>query len=52
MTTPTVRTDYKARVIAFLNRYDAETEAREWRAAGAKARIIVRARVSNVVVSF
>jgi hypothetical protein len=52
VTTPTIHTDYKARVIAFLSRDDADTEAREWRAAGAKARIIVRAGVSNVLVTF
>lgn len=51
MIAPTVKVDFRTRVIAFANRSEAEQEAAGWRADGARARIIVRNGVANVLVA-
>lgn len=48
---PTVKTDFKSRVIAFDDKAEAEAEAAGQRSDGRKARVIVRNAVFNVVVS-
>jgi hypothetical protein len=50
MTTPTVKTDFRSRVIAFDNATDAKDEMTAWKADGYNARIIQRNGVFNVVV--
>jgi hypothetical protein len=48
---PTVRTDFRSRVIPFRDRPIADQEAAVWRSRGYRARIIERKGVYNVVVS-
>lgn len=51
VTEPTVKTDFRSRVIPFRDREFAEQERAVWIERGYRARIIERKGVYNVVVS-
>lgn len=50
-TDPTIRTDWKSRVIAFDIKSEALNEAKLWRESGHKTRIILRRNVYNIVIT-